>query len=358
VKNGVAYAIADADLAGTTAGICNDSTLALAQGGDLVNPVGDYSGDPQNRVTIPGPASSMTISNAGIDGEVFGLYLTKGTNAALVFTNTSNQNLAVARNAPATPINALLAVMDQNAGLTLTWTLGVAPLHGTVVMGGTMSSTGGIVTPTGFTYQPAPGYGGVDGFTIYVSDGVNTVATTVLVSIGAPTVTTLAATLIGTTNATLRGSINPNGLAAAAWFQYGTTTNYGSVTSPTSVGHGVDPVQVSALVTTLSPGTLYHFRCVGTNSAGTGFGGDLTFTTVAILPPLLNDLGVTNGQLIFAFTNVAGQTFTVLTATNVELPMSNWSVLGSPVEGPAGQYQFIDSQTTNYGQRFYRVRWP
>jgi hypothetical protein len=357
VRNGVAYAITSTNLAGVTASACPDGTRAQATNGDLVN-LGDYGGDPDSRVIIPGAITNLTVSNVASNGAVFGWYFTKGSNAGLAFTNTSNQNLAVALNAPATPINALLAVTDQNSGLTLTWTLGVPPLHGTVVTGGPMSSTGGTVSPTGFTYQPAAGYGGVDGFTIYVSDGVNTVATTVIVNVGLPTVTTLAATLVGTTNATLHGSVNPNGLSTAAWFQYGTTTNYGGATPTSNAGNGITPLQTNALITTLSPGTLYHFRFVGTNSAGTNFGSDLTFLTVAILPPRLNNVAETNGQLKFAFTNAVGQTFTVLAATNLALPLSNWSVLSSPVEGPAGSYQFTDPQTTNNARRFYRVRWP
>ena len=141
-------------------------------------------------------------------------------------------------------------------------------------------------------------------------------------------------------------------------FQYGTTTNYGGATSASSAGNGINPLPANALITALSQGTLYHFRFIGTNSAGTNFGGDLTFTTVAIPPPLLNDVTLTNGPLKFAFTNTVGQTFTVLATTNLMLPLSNWSVLSSPVEGPAGQYQLSDPQATNNVRRFYRVRWP
>src|SRR5262249_54638089 len=39
--------------------------------------------------------------------------------------------------------------------------------------------------------------------------------------------TTLPATSITPTNATLHGSVNPNGAIAAAYYQYGLTTNYG-----------------------------------------------------------------------------------------------------------------------------------
>ncbi|TSA41334.1 MAG: hypothetical protein D4R57_00720 [Verrucomicrobiales bacterium] len=72
----------------------------------------------------------------------------------------------------------------------------------------------------------------------------------------------------------------------------------------------------------------------------------------------LTQLG--NGSLQFGFTNSTGVPFTVLTSTNVALPLNQWSNLGPAVETPAasGQFQFTDSQATNHPQRFYRVRSP
>src|SRR5262245_57839344 len=58
---------------------------------------------------------------------------------------------------------------------------------------------------------------------------------------GQPTVTTLAPTSVTATNARLNGSVNPNGAATAAYFQYGLTTNYGNV-SPATVLAGSNGV--------------------------------------------------------------------------------------------------------------------
>ena len=65
-----------------------------------------------------------------------------------------------------------------------------------------------------------------------------------------------------------------------------------------------------------------------------------------------------NGACQIIFNQIPGGSFTVLTATNVSLPLSNWSVLGVATESAPGQFQFTDSQATNNGQRFYRVRSP
>ncbi|HKW30948.1 MAG TPA: hypothetical protein VJT54_16610 [Verrucomicrobiae bacterium] len=67
-------------------------------------------------------------------------------------------------------------------------------------------------------------------------------------------------------------------------------------------------------------------------------------------PQMLN-----NGAFQFAFTNITGATFTVLTTTNLSLPSSHWTSLGTVTDNPPGQFQFIDSQATNSGKRFYRV---
>jgi hypothetical protein len=69
-------------------------------------------------------------------------------------------------------------------------------------------------------------------------------------------------------------------------------------------------------------------------------------------------LALPNGAFQFSFTNLPGLSFTVLGTTNLTLPLSNWTVLGAPVEGPAGQYQFTDTQATNSASQFYRVRSP
>jgi hypothetical protein len=65
-----------------------------------------------------------------------------------------------------------------------------------------------------------------------------------------------------------------------------------------------------------------------------------------------------NGSFQFFLTNTPGSAFTVLATTNVTQPLSNWTVLGAPIEGPPGVYQFTDPQAPNNPQRFYNIRAP
>jgi hypothetical protein len=83
-------------------------------------------------------------------------------------------------------------------------------------------------------------------------------------------------------------------LATTVHFQYGTTTSYGLTTAPQS-HTGNTYLNISANISSLSAGTVYHFRIVASNSAGTRFGADRTFTTLtATGPPVVTTNSATN----------------------------------------------------------------
>jgi FG-GAP-like repeat len=101
-----------------------------------------------------------------------------------------------------------------------------------------------------------------------------------------PTVSTGTPSGIQFKRATLHGTLNPNARETHYYFQYGTTTAYGSSTPEVDAGLGTGSVSESATVTGLQPGTTYHYRLVATNGSGTTYGGDQAFTTAA--PPSLS----------------------------------------------------------------------
>ncbi len=106
-------------------------------------------------------------------------------------------------------------------------------------------------------------------------------------NLGAPLVITDNATMVILHSATLKGTVNPNGLSTNYYFQYGTTSSYGNQTSTQSAGVGTSAVAVSANVSRLTPNTVYHFRLVATNSAGTTYGSDMTLKASVNFPPWL-----------------------------------------------------------------------
>ena len=96
-----------------------------------------------------------------------------------------------------------------------------------------------------------------------------------------PTATTTAAGSIGPTSAHLHGTVNPNGQATTWYFEFGTSTNYGTKTTAQSAGAGTKPVDESSSLSGLAGGTTYHYRIVAQNASGTSFGSDQSLATVS-----------------------------------------------------------------------------
>jgi len=145
---------------------------------------------------------------------------------------------------------------------------------------------------------------------------------TTVIAAAVPTVATDAATAIGITNATLNGTVNPNSQPASVHFSYGLTTNYGSTASVAGTLAGATGQAVSANITGLAAGTVYHFRAVATNVLGLAAGLDQTFTTAtAPVPDFV--LAVTHtGSFTQADT---GDTYTI-TVTNAGNAASSGTV--------------------------------
>src|SRR3954468_590100 len=108
--------------------------------------------------------------------------------------------------------------------------------------------------------------------TVNGGDGIFTTASP-------PVVVTSPATGVGPTTATLGGTVNPNGEATTWYVEYGTSTSYGTKSATADAGSGTTAKAVSVGVSGLTVGKTYHFRLVGTSSAGTVQGADASFAT-------------------------------------------------------------------------------
>jgi hypothetical protein len=102
----------------------------------------------------------------------------------------------------------------------------------------------------------------------------------------APAVTTKAVSNVQDTSAKLNGSVNPNGQATTAYFEYGTSTAYGTKTAAKSVGSGTGSTGIAVAISGLAASTTYHVRLVATNGAGTSTGVDVVFATTG--PPIVH----------------------------------------------------------------------
>jgi hypothetical protein len=109
---------------------------------------------------------------------------------------------------------------------------------------------------------------------------VTTATRTVVVAPTVPWVSTSPVSYLGSDTATLNGTTHSGGLPTRAWFEWGTTTEYGSVTASTGIGSGPVPVAISFTLTNLTRNAAYHYRVVASNSLGVARSADASFRTL------------------------------------------------------------------------------
>jgi hypothetical protein len=102
----------------------------------------------------------------------------------------------------------------------------------------------------------------------------------------APAVSTGSASNITETSAILVGTVNAGGLDTTYHFDYRTADGYSLRTADAKGSPNGAVVPVTATLSALQPGTLYHYRLVATNATGTTEGADQTFQTPG--PPGVN----------------------------------------------------------------------
>jgi hypothetical protein len=110
--------------------------------------------------------------------------------------------------------------------------------------------------------------------------------------VAAPTITGESTTEVTGTSAKLTAEVNPGGEESTYHFEYDTTpyttpAQHGTRTPNTPLlasDNSLHPVTAS--ITGLTAGTVYHYRLVAENAAGTEDGPDTTFTTQTLGGPL------------------------------------------------------------------------
>ena len=126
--------------------------------------------------------------------------------------------------------------------------------------------------------------------------------------------------------------------------------NYTAQTQSQVVGsdfttHGVGPVTVTGLV----PNALYHVRLVATNSAGTTFGQDVTFTTAMAPAPGSPTLGQT-----FNIEPVSGLVLVFIHGHLVPLTQLTQIPSGVPIDTLHGTLKLITATGGGGGGRTMR----
>jgi streptogramin lyase len=172
-----------------------------------------------------------------------------------------------------------------------------------------------------------------------------------------PITATGSATHVAETEATLHGSVNPNGLESEYYFEYGPTTSYGSKTSRGKIGALETSVEESNTITGLGAHTTYHYRLVATNSEGTTDGADEVMLKPTIteysLPSGSHPRGIAAGpsSTLWVVDESSGKIDKVTTAgaiTEYATGSEDW--LNSITEGSDGNLWFTERGTNEVGK--------
>src|ERR1051326_2396617 len=107
---------------------------------------------------------------------------------------------------------------------------------------------------------------------------------------------TLAPDQLANTSGRLNGQANPSGSPTVAWFEWGTDTNYGNLTTKQDVGSGLSVSNVTAVLGGLVAGPTYNYRLVVSNAFGVVSGTNQAFTLSFLLTSISGLPGVYSGS--------------------------------------------------------------
>jgi sugar lactone lactonase YvrE len=256
-------------------------------------------------------------TNSGVDGPIFwprGIAVDSSGNIIyvvdiddariLVFANNINVVAPIITNEPAS--------QTVPAGVNLTISVGVvggAPFgyqwnSNNVALAGATNATF-TLTHVGLTDA------GV--YSVLVTNNFGSAwSSNALLTVLPALVTTLPANGISGAGAVLNGSVTVGPDQTAAWFEWGTDTNYGQIAGLTNLSGDSGQATISNVLGGLNATLTYHYKLVASNSFGIIYGGDQSFT-VGLAPSATTLAAVvnTNGATLNTSVNPNGWDTTV-----------------------------------------------
>ncbi len=370
----------------TTAAITNITQTTATSGGNVSSDGGatvtargvcwNTSSNPTtaNSHTTDGSGTGTFVSNlTGLTANTFYYVRAYATNSVgtaygneLTFTTLPNLTLPTVTTTAVTDITQTTATsggdVTYDGGATVTargvcWNTSSNPTtansHTTDGTGtGTFVSNLTGLTPNTLYYVRA-----------YATNSVGTAygneLTFTTLTLSAPTVTTAAVTNITQTTATSGGNVTSDGGATvtARGVCWNTSSNPTTVNSHTTDGSGTGTF-VSNL-TGLTPNTLYYVRAYATNSVGTSYGNEVTFTTLSLSIPTVTTTDVTN---ITQTTATSGGTVTSDGGATVTARGVCWNTSSNPTTANSyttdgsGIGTFVSNLTGLTANTLYYVR--
>jgi hypothetical protein len=177
----------------------------------------------------------------------------------------------------------------------------------------------------------------------------------------APTVTTTAISSITSSSAVSGGNVTSDGNASvtARGVAYGTAAN--PTTANTTVSGGTGTGAFTSNITGLSASTTYNVRAYATNSVGTSYGSNVSFTTSAP-PATLASVSTTAASSVTCATATSGGNVTsdggaAVSARGIAYgTVANPTTANSTVSGGTGTGSFTSNLTGLSASTTYNVR--
>ena len=352
--NEVTFTTQDLQLPTLTTTAVSSITLTSASSG------GNISDDGGASVTARGicwstSTSPTTANNSTTEGSGTGIF---SSNMTGLSPNTTYYVRAYATNSVGTAYGNEVSFTTQAIQVaTLTTTAVTSITLTTAVSGGNITSDGGgTVTARGICWSTSTNPTTSDNSTtdgsgtgVFTSNltglspsttyyvrayAVNSAGTSygsqvqfTTQSIQLPTLTTIAPSSVNLTSAVSGGNITSDGGGAvtARGVCWSTSTN--PTTSDNTTSNGTGTGVFTSNLTGLSPSTTYYVRAYATNSAGTAYGNQLSFTTTSVLLPTVTTSAVTS---ITSTTASSGGNVTDDGGGTVTVKGVCWSTSASP----------------------------
>ena len=176
---------------------------------------------------------------------------------------------------------------------------------------------------------------------------------------GIPYIITTVSTGTSSTSATSGGTVTEDGgeSVTTRGVCWGTTVNP-TVELGTKISNGTGTGNFTCNITGLQPFTQYHVRAYATNSLGTGYGEDLTFTTLAIVPALTTSTvsGITRTTAIIGCNITSNGGSSVTTSGICWSTSHNPTIAGSHTSDGTPDGSFTSSMTGLLPGTLYYVR--
>ncbi len=302
------------DATGASARFNNPAGLAIDASGNLY--VADYGNNKIRRITPAGLVTTLAgtgtagsvngdpITQAQFNGPV-GIAVNTSTGVVYVADEQNHRIRVIAGSSVSTLAGntqgyadgvGTAALFSEPEGIT------IGPLGNLYVVEFSnhtvrkVSQSGEVTTVAGDTVQSwQDGNGTIARFNVpvgiladgsgilFVSEQSNNDIRRVVMNF-APTSRTGLPTDVTVTGATLNGIVNPNTKTTSMYFEYGTSTSYGTVAGAQTGLTGTTGLELSTTVSGLTADKTYHYRIVATNEAGTTVGEDRTFVTASPAP--------------------------------------------------------------------------